>query len=85
MPLGVYAGFSFEFEYEAAAAQAPVPFHAPLRTPQQPAGNLTTRVTVPPGVGPGSTLTVNVPGRGIHHVTVPQGVYAGHQFEFRVQ
>ena len=42
------------------------------------------RVQVPPGVGPGSVLTVNVPGRGAHRVTVPNGVFGGQSFQFRV-
>ncbi|KAJ1449974.1 hypothetical protein M885DRAFT_489105 [Pelagophyceae sp. CCMP2097] len=43
-----------------------------------------TRVVVPPGVQPGATLTVNVPGKGHFQIKVPEGVRPGTAFEFRV-
>ena len=95
VPPGHFPGSSFEFEYTVggAAPPAPAPYtpYAPAPAPYAPPRPAATapgtlmRVTVPQGVGPGSILTVNVPGRGAHRVTVPQGTYAGQSFQFRVQ
>ena len=42
-------------------------------------------VVVPANAGPGSTLTVNVPGKGPHRIVVPAGCAPGQSFQFRVQ
>jgi len=86
VPQGVYAGSTFEFEYGGSAAPPRPPrpaSHTPPRPPPA-AGAQLMRVQVPPNSGPGASLTVNVPGRGAHRVTVPPNVRAGQYFQFRV-
>ena len=85
VPQGVYAGSTFEFEYGGNAAP-PRPPRPASHTPRPPpaGGAQLMRVQVPPNSGPGASLTVNVPGRGAHRVTVPPNVRAGQYFQFRV-
>ena len=87
VPQGVYAGSTFEFEYGGNAAPPPRPPRPASHTPPRPppaGGAQLMRVQVPPNSGPGASLTVNVPGRGAHRVTVPPNVRAGQYFQFRV-
>jgi hypothetical protein len=80
VPQGISAGQTFEFEYGGSAVPPP----RPPRPPPAAAGAQLMRVQVPPNSGPGASLTVNVPGRGAHRVTVPPNVRAGQYFQFRV-
>jgi len=75
VPPGHYTGSTFTVAYDDADP-APQP-------PRQQQGR-TMRVRVPPGFMPGERLTVNVPGTGYCDVVVPQGVYSGMDFEFRL-
>ena len=89
VPQGVYAGSTFEFEYGGSAALPPQRPPRPASSTQPPrpppaGGAQLMRVQVPPNSGPGASLTVNVPGRGAHRVTVPPNVRAGQYFQFRV-
>jgi len=72
VPAGHYPGSSFTVQYDSQPAPRPS---------EQPR---MMRVRVPPGIGPGQQLTVNVPGTGHCRVAVPQGVYSGMEFDFRL-
>ena len=88
VPAGMHSGSSFEFEYGGQPASGPPrlpPRPASYAAPPRPTGGgQLMRVQVPRGSGPGASLTVNVPGRGAHRVTVPPNVHAGMHFQFRV-
>jgi hypothetical protein len=86
VPAGMHSGSSFEFEHGGAPAAPRLPPRpAAYAAPPRPTGGgQLMRVQVPRGSGPGASLTVNVPGRGAHHVTVPPNVHAGMHFQFRV-
>ncbi|KAK7240592.1 hypothetical protein SO694_00057267 [Aureococcus anophagefferens] len=91
VPAGHYAGSSFEFAYDAGGRRPRALARRPRR-PTGPAGAAAwrgagslMRVVVPANAGPGSTLTVNVPGKGPHRIVVPAGCAPGQSFQFRVQ
>ena len=54
-----------------------------VTTAQMPPGTRMMTVTVPPGVSPGQTMSVNVDGQ-IMKVQVPQGKFSGMRFQFAV-
>mmetsp|Transcript_6122 Transcript_6122/g.20865 ORF Transcript_6122/g.20865 Transcript_6122/m.20865 type:complete len:104 (-) Transcript_6122:23-334(-) len=70
----------------AGAAAPPAPAYGGQQAAQRPmASGSLMRVVVPANAGPGSTLTVNVPGKGPHRIVVPAGCAPGQSFQFRVQ
>ena len=62
-----------------ATASSPAPSTA-ASTPPPVTKKVTVRVTVPPNVGPGQQLVVNVPNHAKYSVTVPAGAVPGSQF-----
>ena len=75
-----------------APAPAPAPAHAPniqqgynvQNTPQAMPGYQLVSVMCPVGVGPGTTLQIQLPGGFMYHVVVPAGVGPGQTFQVQV-